>query len=143
MLMPRLARPGWQVPTGKSRLARPDCAQERPVPAVLEPIPYRTRFGSASRDVLTHGYLAGHGYACLRVDIRGSGESEGVQTDEYLPQELEDGLAIIEWIATQVRRDSDIGVIVLVCGALIALGSVRPPIDEGQEEISECCFAHA
>jgi predicted acyl esterase len=29
------------------------------------------------RDALTHPYLAGHGYACVRVDMRGSGDSDG------------------------------------------------------------------
>jgi predicted acyl esterase len=36
-----------------------------------------TRCGSSARDALTYPYLAGHGYAGVRVDIRGSGESTG------------------------------------------------------------------
>ena len=57
-----------------ARIWMPACAHETPVPAILEYIPYRKRFGSATRDELTHGYLAGQGYVCVRVDIRGSGE---------------------------------------------------------------------
>lgn len=53
-------------------------------------IPYWKRDLTAVRDSIHHPYMAGHGYACLRVDLRGSGDSEGVLTDEYLEQELED-----------------------------------------------------
>ena len=42
------------------------------------------------RDELIHPWFAGHGYASLRVDIRGSGESDGVLPDEYLQQEQDD-----------------------------------------------------
>ena len=48
------------------------------VPAIMEYLPYRKRDGTRTRDNGMHMYLAGHGYACLRVDIRGMGDSEGV-----------------------------------------------------------------
>ena len=44
-----------------------------------------------TRDEEQHLYLAGHGYVCARVDMRGSGDSEGIQLDEYLPVEQQDG----------------------------------------------------
>ena len=53
------------------------------------------------RDALTHPYFAGHGYACVRVDMRGSGDSEGLLLDEYLKQEQDDALEVIAWIAAQ------------------------------------------
>ena len=53
------------------------------------------------RDRLTHPYFAGHGYACVRVDMRGSGESDGLLLDEYLKQEQDDALEVIDWIAAQ------------------------------------------
>ena len=81
-----------------ARLWLPEGAEEAPVPAILEYIPYRLRDGSARRDAMHHHYFAGHGYASLRVDIRGSGDSGGVLTDEYLEQELLDGEAILRWI---------------------------------------------
>lgn len=56
-----------------ARIWRPE--GEGAYPAILEYIPYRKRFGTARRDEATHKYLAGHGYACVRLDIRGSGES--------------------------------------------------------------------
>src|SRR5436309_5028257 len=78
-----------------------DDAEEKPVPAILEYLPYRKRDGTYERDALTHPYLAGHGYAGVRVDLRGSGESEGLLFDEYAPQEQDDGLEVIAWLAAQ------------------------------------------
>ncbi|MBC7141502.1 MAG: acetylxylan esterase, partial [Rhodobacteraceae bacterium] len=57
-----------------------------PVPAILEYLPYRKREGTRGRDQKMHAYLAGHGYACLRLDIRGTGDSEGLIDDEYTVQ---------------------------------------------------------
>ena len=45
--------------------------------------------------------FAGHGYACVRVDLRGSGDSDGRAEDEYLQQELDDGVEVMRWIAAQ------------------------------------------
>ncbi len=72
-----------------------------PVPAILEYLPYRKRDGTAARDALTHPYLAAHGYACVRVDMRGCGDSEGLFEDEYSEREIADGLAVIDWLAAQ------------------------------------------
>jgi predicted acyl esterase len=63
------------------RLWRPEGAGR--VPLILEYLPYRKRDGSRARDERMHRYLARHGYACLRLDIRGTGDSEGVLYDEY------------------------------------------------------------
>ena len=77
----------------------PADAEQRPVPAILEYIPYCKRDGTAARDEAMHPYFAGHGYAALRVDMRGSGDSRGrARLGEYLKQEQDDALAIIEWI---------------------------------------------
>lgn len=104
-----------------ARIWLPARARERPVPAIFEYIPYRKRFATAARDEMTHGWLAGHGYACVRVDIRGSGESEGVLQDEYLPQELDDGVAIIDWIAKQPWCDGNVGMMGISWGGFNAL----------------------
>ncbi|EWH02723.1 hypothetical protein Q427_07230 [Halomonas sp. BC04] len=97
--------PVWiPMPDGvqlNARLWLPEEANENPVPAILEYIPYRLRDGSAKRDAMHHHYFAGHGYAALRVDLRGSGDSGGVLEDEYLEQELTDGESILRWIAAQ------------------------------------------
>ena len=94
-----------------ARIWRPVDADRHPVPAILEYLPYRKRDLTAERDVQSHAYWAGHGYAGVRVDIRGTGESDGVLTDEYLPQELEDGLAILEWLEAQNWCTGDVGMI--------------------------------
>ena len=60
-----------------ARIWLPADAERRPVPAILEYLPYRKRDGTAERDHLTHPYFAGHGYACVRVDMRGTGDSDG------------------------------------------------------------------
>jgi len=92
-----------------ARLWLPADAEERPVPAILEYIPYRKRAGTRARDEPMHRYFAGHGYAALRIDLRGSGESDGLLKDEYLPQEQEDGVAAIRWVASQSWCDGSVG----------------------------------
>lgn len=92
-----------------ARIWKPRDAEKRPVPAILEMIPYRKRDFTAARDAVNHRWFAGHGYVCLRVDMRGSGESEGVLLDEYIEQEQEDGMAIIEWIRAQPWSDGKVG----------------------------------
>ena len=76
-----------------ARIWLPEDAEASPVPAIFEYIPYRKGDVTAYVDSLMHPYFAGHGYAALRVDIRGSGESDGVLIDEYGPQEHDDALA--------------------------------------------------
>ena len=75
---------GCQLAT---RIWLPDDAERDPVPAILEYIPYRKNDATAPRDAPIHAYFAGHGYASLRVDIRSSGDSDGILEDEYLPLE--------------------------------------------------------
>lgn len=84
-----------------ARIWRPVASDEDPVPAVLEFIPYRKRDLTAVRDSIHHPYMAGYGYACVRVDLRGTGDSEGVLTDEYLERELLDAEEILAWLADQ------------------------------------------
>ena len=84
-----------------ARIFLPEDAEADPVPAILEFLPYRKRDGTAERDALTHPYFAGHGYAGVRVDMRGSGESDGLLEDEYLKQEQDDCLEVIAWLAKQ------------------------------------------
>lgn len=80
-----------------------------PVPAILEFIPYRKRDNTLPRDEAMHPWMAAQGYACLRVDLRGSGDSEGLLDDEYSPQELADAVAVIEWIAAQDWCSGSVG----------------------------------
>jgi len=104
-----------------ARIWLPEDAESDPVPGILEYIPYRKRDLTAGRDVPHHGYVAGHGYACVRVDLRGSGESDGVLTDEYLPLELEDGVAVIHWIASQPWCTGAVGMVGISWGGFNGL----------------------
>lgn len=113
--------PGSEGNRLAARIWRPSSSDQRPVPAILEYIPYRKRFGTAVRDERTHPYLAGHGYACVRLDIRGSGESEGILQDEYLQSELDDGIAAIHWIAQQPWCDGNLGMMGISWGGFNGL----------------------
>jgi uncharacterized protein len=84
-----------------ARIWLPVNAETIPVPAILEYIPYRKRDFTRARDEPMHYYFAGHGYAAVRVDLRGSGDSDGLLLDEYLKQEHDDALEVIRWIAQQ------------------------------------------
>ncbi|MGM0450181.1 MAG: CocE/NonD family hydrolase, partial [Pseudomonadota bacterium] len=112
-----------------ARIWLPSGAENAPVPAVLEYIPYRLRDGSARRDAIHHHYFAGHGYASLRVDLRGSGDSEGVLRDEYLEQELADGEDILRWLAQQDWCDGNVGMIGISWGGFngLQLAGRAPP----------------
>ncbi|WP_136248063.1 CocE/NonD family hydrolase [Halomonas borealis] len=111
------------------RLWRPADAERAPVPAILEYLPYRKRDLTAERDAQTHRYWAGHGYAGVRVDIRGTGESDGVLTDEYLQQELDDGLAILDWLEAQPWCTGDVGMVGISWGGFngLQIAALRPP----------------
>ena len=111
------------------RLWRPADSDERPVPAILEFIPYRQRDLTAVRDSMHHPYLAGHGFAGVRVDLRGSGDSEGVLTDEYLEQELRDAEEVLAWLAAQPWCDGRTGMMGISWGGFNALqvAARRPP----------------
>ncbi len=104
-------------------------AEARPGPAILEYLPYRHHDGTLERDLLTHPYLAGHGYACLRVDLRGAGDSDGVLRDEYLPQEQDDALEVIAWMAKQPWCTGAVGMMGISWGGFNALqvAARRPP----------------
>lgn len=120
------------MPDGTKLAARiwlPEGAEESPVPAILEYIPYRKRDMTAGRDSRNHPYFAGHGYAAIRVDLRGSGDSEGVLTDEYLEQELADGEAILAWIAERPWCSGKVGIMGISWGGFngLQLAARRPP----------------
>ena len=104
-----------------SKIWLPDDANDNPVPAILEYLPYRYQDGTAERDALTHPYFAGHGYACVRVDMRGSGNSTGVLRGEYLKQEQDDALEVIDWITSQPWCSGSVGIIGISWGGFNGL----------------------
>jgi putative CocE/NonD family hydrolase len=96
-------------------------SDDEPVPAILEFIPYRQHDLTARRDSTVHPYLAGHGYACVRVDLRGSGNSEGVLTGEYLESELRDAEDILAWLSAQPWCNGRLGMMGISWGGFNAL----------------------
>ncbi|WP_438310563.1 CocE/NonD family hydrolase [Sporosarcina sp. FA9] len=94
-----------------ARIWLPVDAEAHPVPAILEYLPYRKNDFTALRDSIRHPYFAGHGYASIRVDMRGCGDSDGILADEYLKLEHDDGLEVLSWIAEQSWFTGGIGMI--------------------------------
>jgi len=99
------------------------------VPVVVEMVPYRRRDGTVARDMDIHPWLAGHGIACARIDIRGSGDSDGDLADEYLPLEQEDACEIIADLAAQPWCNGNVGMTGISWGGFNALqvAARRPP----------------
>lgn len=121
-----------------ARLWQPHDADRRPVPAILEYLPYRKRDLTRARDDMIYPYLAGHGYACLRIDMRGSGEADGVLRDQYREQELDDGLQAIEWIARQAWCDGNVGMMGISWGGFNALQIAARRPDALKAIITSC-----
>jgi len=94
-----------------ARIWLPEDADDDPVPAIMEYVPYRKNDFLALRDAPIHAYFAGHGYASVRVDIRGSGDSDGILEDEYLPLEQSDGIEVLKWLAAQPWCTGKTGII--------------------------------
>lgn len=120
------------MPDGARLAARvwlPEDAGAHPVPALFEFLPYRKSDGTAVRDALRAPYYAGHGYAVLRVDMRGSGDSDGLLLDEYTAQEHDDAVACIAWIAAQPWCDGRVGMMGISWGGFNSLqvAARRPP----------------
>jgi predicted acyl esterase len=115
--------------TLSARIWRPAGSDTEPVPAILEYLPYRKRDGTAARDAMNHPYFAGHGYAVLRVDMRGSGDSDGLMEDEYTPQELTDCVELLRWIAEQPWCTGAIGMIGISWGGFngLQVAYLAPP----------------
>jgi uncharacterized protein len=104
-------------------------ADAGPVPVILEYLPYRKRDGSRARDERMHRYLARHGYGCLRLDIRGTGDSDGLLHDEYSEQEQLDGVAAIAWIAAQPWCDGQVAMYGISWGGFngLQIAARQPP----------------
>ena len=112
-----------------ARIFLPRTAGSEPVPVVLEYIPYRRRDGTRLGDEAMHRWFAAQGFACARVDIAGTGDSDGLVQDEYAPREQDDGLEVIAWLAEQPWSSGSVGMIGISWGGFNALqlAARRPP----------------
>ncbi|MGQ7815663.1 CocE/NonD family hydrolase [Metapseudomonas furukawaii] len=111
-----------------ARIWLPESAGPQRFPAILEYLPYRKRDGTALRDSLSHPWMAGQGYVCVRVDMRGSGESGGLLEDEYSVREQEDALEVIDWLCRQPWCDGRVGMMGISWGGInsLQLAARRP-----------------
>lgn len=115
----------------KTRIAitlwRPDTPAK--VPVVVEMVPYRRRDGTVARDMEINPWLAAHGIACARIDLRGSGDSDGELADEYLPLEQTDACEIIAHLAAEPWCNGNVGMTGISWGGFNALqvAARRPP----------------
>lgn len=117
------------MPDGVRLAARLWLPDGPPSGAVLEFLPYRRRDGTSVRDAATYPAFAEMGLAGVRVDLRGTGDSEGHFDDEYSEQELRDGEAVIAWIAAQPWCNGNVGMMGISWGGFNALqlAARRPP----------------
>ena len=53
--------------------------------------------------------MCARGYVMIRVDLRGTGDSEGLYYDEYDKQEQDDCGEVIEWIRKQLWSSGNVG----------------------------------
>ena len=104
-------------------------AVDAPVPCLLEALPYR-------KDDLTATYRPEylrlrdeHGYAVARVDVRGTGSSDGIATDEYPESEQRDLAELIGWLADQSWCSGSVGMFGTSYSGFNALhlAATRPP----------------
>lgn len=105
----------------RARVWLPADAAERPVPTLLEYLPYRLDDWTSVRDSERHPWYAAHGYASVRVDVRGTGGSDGLFEDEYSPAELDDGVAVVHWLAEQSWCSGAVGMFGISWGGFNAL----------------------
>ena len=109
-----------------ARLWIPDVT---PAPVVMEALPYRM-------DDLTSSYSSEYerlceecGFVTCRLDIRGTGSSEGIAEDEYTQAELDDICEVIAWLAAQEWSNGRVGMYGTSWGGFnsIQVACMRPP----------------
>lgn len=130
------------LPDGVRLAARLWLPQDpRPVPAIFEYIPYRKTDMVRARDERNHPYFARHGYACLRIDMRGSGDSEGRMEDMYGDHELADAHHIIRWIASQSWCSGSVGMFGTSWGGTASL-QANMDAPEALKAVIAVCATH-
>jgi len=112
-----------------ARLWIPLSAATSPVPVVWEYLPYRKRDFERHRDTEWAESFVPYGFAFVRVDIRGTGDSEGVLLGEYLQQEQDDALEVIAWLARQPWSNGAVGMRGISWGGFNSLqtAALQPP----------------
>ena len=117
------------LPDGSRLAARIWMPDATPAPAILEYLPYRRRDTTAARDESVYPAFADQGFVGVRVDLRGTGDSDGLFDDEYSETELSDAEAVIAWIAEQPWSNGNVGMMGISWGGFNALqvAARKPP----------------
>ncbi|MDQ2983660.1 MAG: CocE/NonD family hydrolase [Actinomycetota bacterium] len=91
------------IPTahGSRLAARLWLPEELPAPVLIEALPYRMDDLTASYSSEYERLCREGGFAVARIDLRGTGSSEGIAVDEYPAQEQADLADAIAWLAGQ------------------------------------------
>jgi pimeloyl-ACP methyl ester carboxylesterase len=105
------------------------------LPAVVEYMPYRKRDATRQRDEPIHAWFAARGYAALRVDMHGSGDSDGILAQEFQKQEQEDACEIVAWIAAQPWCSGAVALFGKSWGAFSALQAALRRLAEMPDEV--------
>tara|TARA_B110000008_G_scaffold183032_1_gene181949 strand:- start:1563 stop:3632 length:2070 start_codon:yes stop_codon:yes gene_type:complete len=106
-----------------------DYKQEKTYPVLLEYIPYR-KDESRGRNYPLYSYFLDHDYIVARVDMRGTGNSEGITIPyEYSDIELDDGEEVINWLSQQEWSTGSVGMFGISWGGFnsIQMAMRNPP----------------
>ena len=125
----------WLVMSDQTRLSvtyfRPLPRREgERFPVLLELLPYRKDDQFYIRDYPLYSYFARHGYMGAKVDIRGTGSSEGETPDrEYSEIELQDAVEIIDQLSKASWSNGRVGMWGISWGGFnaIQVAMRRPP----------------
>jgi uncharacterized protein len=100
-----------------------------PAAVVIEALPYRMDDLTASYDEEYRRICEEGGFAVCRIDLRGTGSSEGLAVDEYPAQEQADLVEAIAWLAAQEWSTGRVGMYGTSWGGFNALQVAleRPP----------------
>jgi uncharacterized protein len=89
-------------------------------PALIEYLPYR-KDDMSWADAGPHHYFAARGYVGVRLDVRGTGSSEGLTSDEYSTAEQLDAVDAIAWLAAQPWCTGAVGMFGISYGGFTSL----------------------
>ncbi len=129
----RMIENSWVTMRDGTRLACrlwiPENAEKNPVGVVLEAVPYSKRDGTRDRDNDWADMFCPYGFAFARLDLRGSGESDGLLRDEYLAQEQQDIVDAISFLASQPWSNGSVGMRGISWGGFSSLqvAALNPP----------------
>ncbi|WP_031078104.1 CocE/NonD family hydrolase [Streptomyces sp. NRRL WC-3742] len=111
---------------------------EQPVPALLEYSSARLTDRTAAEDARRHPWYAGHGYAAVRVDTRGHGNSGGLPGEPGDETQLADGAAVVDWLARRPWCTGRLGLLGVGAAGTTALRLAARTADTVAAVVTAC-----